>query len=277
MIQCSVCNNSDKVILEDEPLSLYRCGTCRHVFKNLPTKFEETYDEEYYSEEHKNWFANPDYQLFYFIHNEISKIKSDRPLKVLDVGCGKGDFLKYIKERNPELELYGIDLSSNECPGIKFIKGDILKDNFSMKFDIITNLAVIEHLNSPQLFIKKIKELLLPGGLLFTVTDNDYSMFYRIARLLKKVGMNAAYDRTYMTQHLQCFSRNSLKVLMDMNGLEIIRHKDHNHSIAAVDYPKTNLFTTIFYVIGIYIIFGLSNMINDGILQVAVCRNKMSS
>ncbi|MFC1576469.1 methyltransferase domain-containing protein [Candidatus Omnitrophota bacterium] len=113
-VKCSVCNSDEKVILEDKPLSLYRCGACRHVFKDLPEKFEETYDEDYYLDEHKNWFANPDYPLFDFIEKEISKIKKPGPTKVLDVGCGKGDFLKYLKDKNPALELYGIDLTSND-------------------------------------------------------------------------------------------------------------------------------------------------------------------
>jgi len=273
-MQCSVCNNSNKVALEDRPLSLYRCGVCGHVFKDIAREKEEVYAEDYFSGPHKNWFNNPDYPLFEFIHKEILKIKGNRPLKVLDVGCGKGNFLKYLNTKNPKLNLYGIDLTDNLYPGISFIKGDIFKNEINTKFDVICNLAVIEHLDCPHFFIKKIRDLLSPDGVIFTVTDNDDSLIYGMARILKRAGIGAAYDRLYMTHHLQCFSSKSLMMLMEANDLDLIGHKNHNHPIEAIDYPKAGVSTMAFYAIGVRMIFALSGVFNNGILQIAVCRKK---
>lgn len=273
-IQCAVCKKNGAVVLEDKALRLNRCDACHHAFKDMPKERQEKYDEDYFKEAHKNWFNNPDYPLFEFIRNSILDIKGRGPLKVLDVGCGKGDFLKYLKTRNPELSLCGIDLVDNNYPGITFFKGDILENDPGLKFDVICNLAVIEHIDSPHLFINKIKGLLTSGGIVFTVTDNDDGMIYSAARVLKRFGIAAPYDRLYTTHHMQCFSNKSLKLLLEMNGLSTIIHKRHNHPVAAVDYPKSGIFTMAVYKTAIWLIFMAASLCDSGILQINVSKIK---
>ena len=273
-ITCCLCRNPGSAALESAALKLYRCGSCGHVFKDLKKDEQEKYPDRYFSEEHKNWFNNPDYPLFEFIHNGILSLKGKGPLRVLDAGCGKGDFLRYLRSENPALELYGIDLADNSHPGITFFSGDIMENDLGMKFDVITNLAVIEHLDAPSLFVKKMKGLLAPGGVLFTVTDNDDGMVYAIARILNKIGINAPYGRLYATHHLQCFSNRSLKLLMEANGLKTLIHKRHNHPVAAVDYPKSNFIMHLLYAAAVRLVFLSSTLFDGGILQVIVCRDK---
>jgi len=271
---CAICYKNEAVTLEDVNLGLYRCGECGHVFKNIPKESQEKYSEAYFLDEHKNWFNNPDYLLFESIFNDISKLKGGGRLKILDAGCGKGDFLKYLRKQNPQFELYGIDLTENEHPGIRFIKGDILGDEIRTRFDVICNLAVIEHIDDPYLFIERLKSLLNPDGIIFTVTDNDDSMIYGLARLLKNLGINAAYNRLYSSHHLQCFSNKSLKTLIETNGLDLIKQRNHNHPVEAVDYPQASPVITAAYMLMVRLIFLFSTIFNNGILQTAVCKEK---
>jgi len=271
---CSVCLKGENAILEDVDLKLNRCKSCKHVFKTVEKTDEEKYKDEYFSDEHKNWFSNPDYKLFNFISHEISKMKKKTPLKVLDIGCGKGDLLKYLKKNDDTLELYGLDLSHNTSEGVHFIQGDILKDEIEGKFDVVCNIAVLEHVNSPHLFIEKISKLLNPGGMLVIVTDNDCATMYRVARMLRKLGFSTAYDRMYMLHHLQCFSHRSLRMLLENHGFEIIEHTNHNHPVAAIDYPKTNAFYMLINVLAMHILFAVSTLFSSGILQIAVSRKK---
>lgn len=273
-VTCCICHSPDKVLLEVSKLHLYRCGACGHVFKNIHVEDQEKYGEEYFSEEHKNWFNNPDYKLFEFIHRYIAQQKDDKRVKVLDMGCGNGNLLKYLKEKNPKLELYGIDITENKYPGIHFIKGDILKYNFDMKFDVICNITLIEHLDNPSAFIKRVKDMLSPDGVLVTVTDDDNSMIYSVARFLKRLGIGAAYDRLYCKHHLHCFSRASLRTLMESNGLDVILNRKHNHPVAAVDYPKSNFFSNLVFRIAVHSIFMLAAFFNRGILQTAICKKR---
>jgi 2-polyprenyl-3-methyl-5-hydroxy-6-metoxy-1,4-benzoquinol methylase len=261
------------VVLENQGLKLYRCGSCGHVFKDLAKEEQERYAGEYFADEHKNWFNNPDYPLYERIYRIIRKVRGNRRLRVLDAGCGTGGFLKYLSKMDPVLDLYGIDLVENSYPGITFLKSDIMSAGFEKKFDAICNLAVIEHLDSPHAFVTKMKALLVPGGLFITVTDNDDGLVYLAARLLKKAGIEAPYDRLYTTHHIQCFSNKSLKLLMKMNGLETVMHHRHNHSVAAVDYPEADPATMAIYKAAIRCIFAASNLCDSGIMQINVSEN----
>jgi SAM-dependent methyltransferase len=147
-----------------------------------------------------------------------------------------------------------------------------LKLDLGVKFDVVCSIASIEHVDSPLEFACRIKDLLLPGGIAFIVTDNDDGMIYAAARLLRKVGIRAPYDRLYMAHHLQCFSRKSLRMLVENCGLRVISHKDHNHPVAAVDYPDADIILKAIYAAAVRIIFGLSGLFRTGILQVVVCR-----
>ena len=274
--ECILCNNKT-AILEDMGLSLYRCDFCGHVFKDIPKQCQENYDDKYFIGAHKNWFSNPDFALFELIYRQIIKIKGARKLRILDVGCGRGNFLKYLLGKRSGLELYGVDLMENSFPGINFITQDILTSNIDLKFDVVCSLTAIEHMDSPYSFMEKINSLLNHDGIVFCVTDNDDSMIYNIARLLRRIGAMSAYNRMYMAQHLQCFSRKSLKLLMTKSGLSVVMHRNHNHPIKAVDYPKAGLIIRTIYMFGIYAIFFLSAIFRNGILQIIICKRRVGA
>lgn len=272
--QCSICQNSDKVIIQDGHLGLYRCRRCAHSFKNISKEEQEQFSDEYYLQTHKNWFSNPDYRLFDFIHVKILELAPDRKVRLLDVGCGKGDFLKYLNHTNFKIDLHGVDLTHNQYPGINFIEGDFLKEKIGMRFDVICSLAVIEHIDSPLLFIRKINNLLLPDGLLFIMTVNDDGLIYKIARLFKRMGIDSAYSRLYGHQNLQFFTNRSLRAILKTNGFDVILQKNHNHPLKAVDLPKANFVTTQLYRIFLRIIFPLSAIGKNGLLQIVICKKR---
>jgi len=271
---CTVCGYTIDPSPEDTALRLYRCRNCGHVFKNLPKEKQERYERGYFIEEHKNWFVNPDYPLFDHIYRQMRRLKGPGKIRVLDVGCGNGAFLKYLRSLDKDLELYGIDLIDNESPGITFIKGDIMDCLRDVKYDVVTNLAVIEHVESPRNFMAKMLEILLPDGVLFTVTDNDDSMMYQAARIMKKAGFGEGYNRLYATHHLQCFSNRSLRELVMNCGFDIIDHRNHNHPVEAVDYPKAGVVKTALFILATRTIFMVSGLLGNGMLQIAICRKR---
>lgn len=272
-IQCIVCRN-ESAILENEALRLYRCGACGHVFKDLKKSERERYDPQYYTDEHKNWFAYPDYRLYRYLYDTVTEMKGADRLRILDAGCGTGEFLKYCLGRNATLDLYGVDLLDNTHEKISFIRGDIMNAPIEMGFDVIANITAIEHLDNPKAFLERLHDLLVPGGILLTVTDSDDSLIYTAARILKKAGIGAAYDRLYCTHHLHCFSNRSLKTLLEGCGFRTAVQKNHNHPVRAVDYPKANAAMTAMYTAGVWGIFALSTLLRRGILQIAVAEKK---
>lgn len=260
-------------MLKDDFLNRYQCNTCCHSFIVTDREQRSCYSEDYYDVTHANWFSNPNHWLFKFIYSNIIDLTKKRKIRLLDVGCGRGDFLKFIKNMNSEIELYGIDLNYNHYPGINFIKGDFLKDNCnSIKFDIICSLATIEHIEDINLFVNRMKGLLLPGGLIVVTTDNASGIIYKIARILKKIGISTPYHSLYEPAHLQHFTNRSLKMLMGRQGFEIILQKNHNYPKEAVDLPKANLIMKKLYLLGIWIFFLLPKRL--GILQTVFCKRK---
>jgi 2-polyprenyl-3-methyl-5-hydroxy-6-metoxy-1,4-benzoquinol methylase len=255
---------------------MYRCGTCRHSFTLITDEKRVRYTDDYYEEKHANWFNNPNYRLFDFVYSTVIRPIKKRDIRLIDVGCGKGDFLKHIQRRDPGLQLYGFDLSGNSYPGITFIKGDFLKDPCQMKFDVICSFAAIEHVDDIGLFVEKLKKMLLPGGVVVITTDNTGGLFYAFARLMKRVGVATPYYSLYELAHLQHFTNRSLKALMERSGFEVVAHRNHNYPVKAIDMPRMHPAISAAYILGAKTVFFLTNR-SFGILQTIVCRTKAQS
>jgi 2-polyprenyl-3-methyl-5-hydroxy-6-metoxy-1,4-benzoquinol methylase len=81
--------------------------------------------------------------------------------KVLDFGCGKGDFYGFMKERGFLTEYCGIDINENlidlakrKYPHVEFIAVDIDETEFNRAFDVVFICGVFN------LRIAGIKELM---------------------------------------------------------------------------------------------------------------------
>lgn len=269
---CSVCLNSAHVVCADPHLNLYRCRLCYHGFTVKPKELYEVYEESYYSEKHPNWFKNPNIGHFRRLHRIICSVFPDKKARVLDIGCGNGDFLKYLAETNRGFELWGIDSIERRHPGVHFVAGDFFTHDFGGPFDVIVNLMVIEHLENPRAFVKKIYESLKPGGLLILTTNNDGGMLYAIARFLNIFGIHAAYNRIYVGHHLQHFTNRSLRKVLEAGGFEVQSFLNHNYPLKAVDTPPAGFLTTKIYLGVVWVVFRLSEFFGNEFLQTYVCR-----
>lgn len=273
-MNCPVCGKDDKTIIQEARLALYRCDNCSHVFSVVDDENKETYNEDYFRKTHKNWFANPNYRIFDFVWSQILKVRDEADIRLFDVGCGKGDFLKYILTKTSRARLSGIDLTENEYPGIHFIKGDILKDEIDGTFNVISGFLVIEHIGDLRLFLKKIRDLLEPDGVVIFSTVNNDSLMYKLARLLNKIGMKQVHDRLYSSHHLQHYTNRSLLLAMEMNGLDAVLQVNHNYSLKAVDFPECSSFVKGMYMFAALIIFSISRLLGNGVLQTIICVKK---
>jgi len=69
------------------------------------------------------------------------------------------------------VELYGVEMSDeaielakNRMPNLKIVKGEFPQVAINERFDLITLFDVLEHLEDDEESIRKIKEMLKPGG-----------------------------------------------------------------------------------------------------------------
>ena len=89
--------------------------------------------------------------------------------KVIDIGCGKGRFLRVLRLEYPGTELYGLDISEKMlgyCPeGTKTVCGSILDIKYpDSYFDFVYCVEALEHAVRVEIAIREMVRILKPGG-----------------------------------------------------------------------------------------------------------------
>ena len=168
---------------------------------------EEKYLETIYSEK-KYPFTTYPKKLINYLCSRFD-LKDDQ--KLLELGCGRGDFLNEFMKKN--LKVYGVDLSNysqNFFPRINFKKVDLSKDSLPFDdnfFDVIYSKSLIEHFYYPDILFQEAYRVLKPGGKIITLTPEwqfNYNSFYE--------------DYT----HRVPFSKMSLRDIHEMNNFKQI-------------------------------------------------------
>jgi 2-polyprenyl-3-methyl-5-hydroxy-6-metoxy-1,4-benzoquinol methylase len=181
-LTCPICAAKSAVEFRLEDFTLCRCSECDHCFTDLNSiDCAEQYEADYFEEEHRNWFLHPDLDLYEKLTRIILEHKPNAA--ILDVGCGNGNLLRYLRSRGRDLSLTGIDMAPNEpAAGIEYLRGDFVEHKFDRRFDVLVSLAVIEHIPNVALFAERLSEFCQSGGLVITMTVDERSLIYGAAR-----------------------------------------------------------------------------------------------
>lgn len=139
--------------------------------------------------------------------------------KVLDVGCGKGEYLKEIHKIRPDLKVYGVDIGEVDdyLPKYVFFKkvsGDDLPFE-SETFDFVFCMHVLEHVLNPHDFMMEINRVLKNGSHVYIETP-----YYKTAYIPDGC-MNFWSDPT----HIRPYNYTSIKRLLEDNGFEVLKIK----------------------------------------------------
>ncbi|GAA5147417.1 hypothetical protein GCM10023213_42020 [Prosthecobacter algae] len=100
-----------------------------------------------------------------------------RPKVVADIGCGKGRFIKLLKERHPEIEAYAVDLSTTmlgELPAsIHASPGTLLNNGLPDGLaDLVFCVEALEHAVNIQAGVRELSRITSPTGRLL-ILDKD--------------------------------------------------------------------------------------------------------
>jgi len=111
--------------------------------------------------------------------DRYSIIAADIPfkkVKLLEIGCGLGHFLRFVKARNIDVELTGLDFSKAGLMHAKnlaerigmemeLVHGDAQDLPFGdNSFDCVVSQETVEHLSDPKKHIQEMHRVLKPGG-----------------------------------------------------------------------------------------------------------------
>tara|TARA_Y100000385_G_scaffold160442_1_gene166553 strand:+ start:2996 stop:3661 length:666 start_codon:yes stop_codon:yes gene_type:complete len=102
--------------------------------------------------------------------------------KLLDLGCGRGDFSKAFQRLGLVVEGADIEQTQSEIiSDIKLSLFDLEKNDYPYdenSFDYIFSKSVIEHLFDPQNFLNEQKRILKKGGRLIVMAPDWESQIY---------------------------------------------------------------------------------------------------
>ena len=129
------------------------------------------------------------------IVNSFNLKNTKKPLeniKILDIGCGGGLLSEPMSRLGAEV--YGIDASEKNINVAKLhAKKNNLKINYScsspenfttkIKFDVILNMEIVEHVKDVDFFLKSCSKLLKKNGIMFVATLNKTLKSYLFAIL----------------------------------------------------------------------------------------------
>jgi SAM-dependent methyltransferase len=267
---CPICAAPSAVEHRLEDFTLCRCPECDHCFTDLNSiDYVEQYGPGYFEEEHRNWFLHPNLTLY----EKLSRIilEHNPHAAILDVGCGNGNFLRYLRSTEKNLSLTGIDMAHNEpIAGIEYLRGDFTEQKFAGQFDVLVSLAVIEHIPNVTVFAKRLCEVCVPGGLVITMTVDERSLIYGASRTLHRAGYSVPLKRLYSKHHLNHFTYNSLKRLLEGHGLRTVQVLRHNSPMAAVDTPPTSTLSKVILRTGVWVAFQLGLLTRRTMLQTII-------
>ena len=116
--------------------------------------------------------------------------KPFKNIKILDIGCGGGLLSEPMKRLGASV--VGIDASEKNIKVAKFhAKKNNLKINYmvaspeklktKVKFDVILNMEIVEHIEDINFFIKQSSKLLRKNGVMFVATLNKTLKSYAFA------------------------------------------------------------------------------------------------
>jgi SAM-dependent methyltransferase len=268
---CPICGSPASKIYDHPEAEILRCASCSHCFSDQHSIVPETYADDYFINTHRNWFKNPNFELFKKLL-ELVRPYGDSA-SVLDVGCGRGDFLIYLQQKYPTLKLTGIDLAPlPTVPGIRLITSDIFDMALTEKFDVIVTLAVIEHVSDIRRFTDMLKQFGHPSSTIAIMTLNEDSLIYSVAKILKRVGIPSVFNRLYSKHHLNHYTLSSLRCLVESSGLNVVSQRTHNFPLAAVDFPSRGPVLDFVQLCGVALLFCLGRLTNKAFLQTIICR-----
>lgn len=236
---CPICNSNmgrrsvlsaKDYLISHELFHVEQCVTCGGLFTN-PRPNDLNISKYYHSSDyisHARSARSFTERLYmrvrnYMISLKIRFLNNFLPVsaRVLDIGCGTGDFAEALNKRGYEAMGYEPNPGASkiaEEKGIKLVTGEQALLNIpDQTFDAITLWHVLEHLHQPVQMLEQCKRLLKPGGVLLLATPmhNCFdASFYK--------NEWAAWD---LPRHLLHFSRESLVNLLERQGFEPRKRK----------------------------------------------------
>jgi SAM-dependent methyltransferase len=244
---CLLCGATGARVYHDQGYRrVLRCTECRFVFTDpLPTRERKVEIEreayrgellpevaDFFRNCHRNFTDDPVIHGFRESLDWIersSRRGASAQRKLLDVGPGTGIFLHLARERG--WTPAGIDVcpESAEKAASEFQIGVDVGDFETFhyepgSFDAVTMLDVLEHTVDPLAVLRRAREVLRPGGLLYVAVPNQRCLMTAILDRWIQLGLPGRdffLERLYVEPHLYYFCPRTLTRMLGAAGFEM--------------------------------------------------------
>lgn len=140
--------------------------------------------------------------------------------KLLDIGCGTGDFLSFMETKGWSVQ--GVEPSSEigaiakdkDLPVYEGTIEDFASEDSTMAFDAISLWNVLEHVPNPKTVIETCIDLLNDGGCLIIKVPNDFNPLQKEAK--KALDCNDFWVNA--PAHINYFDFESIQKLLSKYG-----------------------------------------------------------
>jgi SAM-dependent methyltransferase len=173
MKKCKICLNNSKTIVDEKTSKIYyKCLECEYIY--LDEKFYIDEEKKHYDKHHNNLESLGYVKMFEDLVEEFVKPYANNIKHALDFGCGEGEVLPIVLERN-NIKCDRYDLF--------YFPNKIYKNK---NYDLILSTEVIEHLQNPLAILEEILKHIKQNGYLVLMTafhpkeDKDFFKWWYI-------------------------------------------------------------------------------------------------
>jgi len=132
--------------------------------------------QEFYRQEYRR--LKPKWRDSLVIYRNVIDRATNPDTRILDVGCGHGEFMKSVFDKTPHT--YGVDPDRDALDKNTLIKNKVVGVVEELPFesgyfDIVVSEWVLEHLQNPDNAFREIYRVLKPGGKVVFLTPNVWN------------------------------------------------------------------------------------------------------
>lgn len=215
-----------------EPTSVVRCERCHGVYQHPVLRPSSNPYEAYPVRE------------YFHAHSFEAKVHAGRALarratmllgrtgRLLELGCGEGGHLAGAHVEGWDVS--GVEMtpgfpSASHAIPIEIAPLEEAK-TLEQTFDVVLLAAILEHVYDPRLCLERVRNCLVPGGLVFLDVPNECSLFTRVGNAYMRIrGRDWAVNMspTFPPFHVVGFCPRSLRTILDATGFEVVELKTH--------------------------------------------------
>jgi trans-aconitate methyltransferase len=123
------------------------------------------------------------------IEGALAAAQPAQGLRWLDIGCGRGELLRAVRDRWQPAQLWGIDaidwLDDDLRADVEFRRVSAEAAQGLPAADRVTLVEVIEHLEAPWTVLRQAAQLVAPGGRIVVTTPNVATLRHRLELALR--------------------------------------------------------------------------------------------